>query len=77
MLCYVFHSLSKKLAKYNLKELKRILHRLDYEDMIVAETEKDNQIIDSLKIKFNEISTLVSSDFQFTDGEVDVESIHK
>lgn len=77
MLCYVFHSLSKKLAKCNLKELKRILHRLDYEDMIVAETEKDNQIVDSLKVKFNEISTLVSSDFQFTDGEVDVESIQK
>lgn len=77
MLSYTFHSLSKKLVKCNLKELKRILRRLDYEEMIEAETEEDTAAIDSVKTKLSDISVIVSTDFQIIASEVDVESIEK
>lgn len=62
MLCYTFHSLSKKFTSYNLKEMKRMLRRIDYEEMLRAE-EQNPEAVQAVREKLIEISSFLSTDF--------------
>lgn len=69
MLCYTFYSLSKKFACHHLKEMKRMLRRIDYEEMLKAE-EQDLEAVQAVKEKLVEISSFLSTDFVHTNANI-------
>lgn len=69
MMCYSFHSLSKKFTAHHLKEMKRMLRRIDYEEMLKAE-DHDIEAVKALREKLVEISSLLSTDFVHSNVDI-------
>lgn len=74
MLCSAFHNIGKQFAKSDLKELKRILHKLDFKDMLEAETDSESkdQLVRSTVDAISEICASLSNDFDFVDRAEDI-----
>lgn len=75
MIHCTFHSLGKQLKKLNSNELKRIIRRLDYVDMMEVEMETNDDAALALKTKLNETGVLVSSDFTFSENVNEINAI--
>lgn len=76
MISYAFHNLGRNLKKRNLKELSRILRRLNYVEMIEVEMGATT----SLESVLNEIGRLVSCEFRTVENaeeDVNTDSMRK
>ncbi len=79
MLCYTFHSIAKKFVPYNVKEMKKILRKIDYEDILKIEMEEDeaDSAIKSVAAVMDEISILISREFELSDEPIEDEFLEK
>lgn len=74
MLCSAFHSIGRQFAKSNVKELKRIMRKINLEQMLKAESEGDDkqEAIENINASINEIGSLISNDFDYVDQVADI-----
>lgn len=76
LLCWSFRGITRKFVDCGMKELKRILHIIDFEKMLLTENDDDDEekseAIEAVKIALDEICSLISNDFEYVDESFEV-----